>query len=273
MKKYILFAFTFLSFSLNAQINKIDHFFVSSPKAEKLFKLFKEELKLPVAWEYKTWGSFSSGAVSLGNVAFEFVSFDSVKTTKFDAIALEARQPTEEFILVLDSRKIAHDTIEYNTYKKKDGSIGGWSTLNLRNLLPEDAGLFICDYKERDMILKATTSDSAELIKQKGGSLGVIALKEIVVGSINPLNNKKELSKLPGVIQGKKEVYNFMQGASIRLIKSNVGSIEKIVIRIHSITAARKYLKLHNLLGRSSDASLYIDPKAIEGLTIELLSK
>jgi hypothetical protein len=272
MKKYILFGFIFFSFSLNAQINGIDHFFVSSPKAEKLFKFFKEELRLPVAWDYKTWGSFSSGAVSLGNVSFEFVFFDSVKITKFDAIALEARQSTEDFILVLDSSKVVHDTIEYNTYTKKNGSIGGWSTLTLRNLLPENAGLFICDYKERDQVLIAITRDSAELIKQKGGSLGIICLKEIVVGSLDPINNKKELSKLPGVIRDETEVYNFKKGASIRLIKSNVGSIEKIVIRIHSITAARKYLKLHNLLGRSSKNSLYIDPKAIEGLTIELVS-
>jgi hypothetical protein len=58
MEKLILFGFAFFSISLNAQINRVDHFFASSPKAEKLFKLFKEKLELPVAWEYQNWGSF-----------------------------------------------------------------------------------------------------------------------------------------------------------------------------------------------------------------------
>ncbi|MEP7255866.1 MAG: hypothetical protein ABI666_08805 [Ferruginibacter sp.] len=273
MKKYFLFAALFFSTSLYAQVNRVDHFFVSSPKAEQLFKLFRDELGLPVAWDYKDWGGFSSGAVALGNVSFEFVSFDSVKETKFDAIALEAHEPVEEFILVLDARKITHDTIEYSTYTKKDGSTGGWATLNLPKLLPEGAGLFICDYKERNSVVIANTRDSAELKKRKGGPLGVTALKEFVIASPDPASNKKELSKIPGIINNQTDLYSFSRGPSIRLIRSAHSRFEKIVIHVNSLTAAKEYLQSHKLLGSSSANSIYINPQAIEGLTVELVNK
>ena len=273
MKKYLLFATLFFSTCLYAQVNRVDHFFVSSPKAEQLFKLFKEELGLPVAWDYKNWGGFSSGAVTLGNISFEFVSFDSLQETKYDAMALEAREAVEEFILVLDARKVAHDTIEYSTYTKKDGSTGGWATLNLRNLLPPEAGMFICDYKERDRVVIATTRDSAELIKRKGGPLGVIRLQEIVVASPDPENNKKELLKIPGILNKKTDLISFSKGPALRLVRSTSGRIEKIIIRVYSLAVAKKYLQSHNLLGSSSANSIYINPQAIEGLTVELVDK
>src|SRR5687768_4762836 len=112
MKKYILLGLIFLATSLSAQINKIDHFLASSPKAETLFNLFKNKLELPVDWDYKTWGDFSSGAVTLGNVAFEFVYYKGVTKTTFDGVALEPKQTVEEIKNMLDEVKIMHDSIQ-----------------------------------------------------------------------------------------------------------------------------------------------------------------
>ena len=237
---------------LNAQVNRIDHFFVSSPKAEKLFKLFKDDLGLPVAWDYKNWGSFASGAVTLGNVAFEFVLFDSLTTTKFDAIALEPNRTVEELLPILDNNRIAHDSIEHNTYTKKDGSTGGWSTLNLRNLLPEEAGLFICDYKDRKGLDSAKRRDSAELVKRKGGPLGIISLKEIVVSSSDISNYKMKLLALPGISNTNTDLFSFRSGTSIRLSNSKTLGIEKIVIQIASLAKTKKYLKSKKMLGEVS---------------------
>jgi hypothetical protein len=272
MEKLILFGFAFFSISLNAQINRIDHFFVSSPKAEKLFQLFKEKLELPVAWEYQNWGSFASGGVSLGNVAFEFVSFDSLLTTKFDAIALEPRQSVEGFVLILDSNRIAHDSIEANTYKKKDGSIGGWSNLNLPNLLPKEVGIFICDYKQREEVKTANRKDSVELVKRKGGPLGVISLKEIVITSSDIISSKIKLSKLPGILIRSKELFSFNSGTSLRLKKSTTSGIEKIVILVNSLSKTKEYLKLNGLLENSSN-EIYMNSNAIEGLQIQFVDK
>ena len=273
MKKYFLFFTILISSYSDAQINKIDHFFASSPNAEKLFTLFKENLGLPVAWDYKNWGSFASGAVTLGNVAFEFVLFDSLTTTKFDAIALEPRQSVEELIPLLDYKQILHDSIEYNTYKKKDGSTGGWSTLNLKNLLPQEAGIFVCDYKDRKALASAKKRDSTELVKLKGGKIGIISLKEIVVISPNVNNYKMELLKLPGISNNKMDLFSFNSGPSIRMVNSDTPKIEKIVILVHSLASTKKYLASYNLLGKSSKKSIYMNSDSINGLLIEFVDK
>jgi hypothetical protein len=233
----------------------------------------KHQLRLPVAWDYANWGNFSSGAVSLGNVSFEFVFYKSVKKTKFDAIALEPRQHIEEFIVMLDSNKIEHDTIANHTFTNKDGSIGGWSTVNFRNFLPPGAGLFICDYKKRENMLLARLKNSTSLIKHKGGSLGIVSLKEIVIGSPDPLLNKPALEKLPGIIINKPDFYSFSEGAIIHLEKSDSSRIKKIVIQVHSLDAAKKYLQLHALLGKVSENGIYLNSEAVDGLSIEFVSE
>ena len=74
MKFFISLCFI-LSFTIGqAQVTKIEHFFASSPKPEKLFQFFSKELELPVLWDYQSWGDFASGGVTLGNVAFELVT-------------------------------------------------------------------------------------------------------------------------------------------------------------------------------------------------------
>lgn len=271
MRRSLFVGLLFSPFFLNGQVKRVDHFFASSPKAEKLFKLFKEELGLPVAWDYRNWGSFASGAVSLGNVSYEFVFFDSVGPTKFDAIALEPFQPVEEFILILEGRQILHDSIERNTYLKKDGSTGGWSTLNMRNLIPDPAGLFICDYKEREKVDSANRKDSLELIQRKGGPLGVILLKEIVVSAPDAINYESKLKKVPGIFQRGTNLFGFTSGTSIRLVNSNFSGIEKLVIAVYSIDNTKAYLELHGLLGNSSGRTAFLNPSAIEGLKIEFV--
>lgn len=273
MKPYFLFCLVFFVFNANAQINKIDHFYLSSPKADTLFNLFTNKLGLPTDWDYKSWGDFSSGAVSLGNVAFEFVFYNGVTKTSFDGIALEPKQSVEEIIEVLNNAKVMHDTIVANTFVMSNGKIGGWSNMSFKNLLPDEAGLFICDYKNREQISLYRKKSSDTLKSNNGGPLGVLSLKEIVIGSTNFSMHKNELVKLPGINSNKDNVYSFKEGPSIRLTNSTTNGFEKIVIKVRSVDQARKYLKSQNLIGKSSKNSVYIDQKAIDGLIIELIDK
>ena len=270
MKQIISYGLLFASSFLYAQVNKIEHFFLSSPRADSLFHFFNAKLGTPAVWDYNNWGSFSSGAVSLGNVAFEFVSYPGVTITRFDGIALEPKQPLEEFIKILDHNKVSHDTIEANTYVSNDGSIGGWSNLNLKNLLPDEAGLFICDYKKRDQIFKNRQTSADSLKKNNGGPLGILFLKEIVIASTNYRSQTVELAKLPGIKRNAHNLFSFEQGPSIRLKNSNLNGIEKIVLKVNSLEETKKYLKSKNLLGAISKNSIFIDPGSIDGLLVEL---
>lgn len=270
MKKCILLGLIFFASSLKAQINKVDHFYASSPKAETLFNLFKNKFRMPVDWDYKSWGDFSSGAVTLGNIAFEFVYYKGVPKTTFEGIGLEPQQSVEEIQIILDEATIMHDTIEPNTFVMKNGKLGGWSNMSLKNLLPAEAGLFICDYKNREEISFYRNKSADTLKNNNGGPLGVLFLKEIVIGSTNISLNKKELAKLPGIQVNKDDVYSFKDGPSIRLINSTINGFDKIVIKVSSVENAKKYLKSQNLLGNSTKNSVFIDTNSTDGLIIEL---
>lgn len=263
----------FFSDALNAQVTKVEHFYLSSTRADSLFRLFNTNLGMPVVWDYQTWGEFSSGGVSLGNVVFEFVSYQGVTETKFEGIALEPKQSVEEFIEILDANKVSHDTIESNTYVLKDGTIDGWSTLTLRNILPEEAGIFICDYKRRDQVFNNRQASADSLKNNNGGPLGILLLKEIVIGSTDDACCSLELAKLPGIKKSKSNTFGFEQGPSLRIVKSNINGIEKIVLKVHSLKVAKKYLKSKGLLGPGSISSIFIDPGGVDGLLIELTEK
>jgi len=269
IRKLVIIWIVSIPFSLNAQVNKIDHFFASSSKAEALFNLFKTKFELPVEWDYKTYGNFSSGAVTLGNIAFEFVNYKDVGKTKFEGIALLPQQSVEEIMKILDDAKVNHDTIEPNTYVMSNGNIAGWSNMGVKNILPEEITLFIYDYKNRQELSQSIKKTQDSLINKKGGPLGVVLLKEIVIGSNKWSLHKNELIKLPGINLNDNNLYGFREGPSIRLVNSNNNGIEKIIIKVHSVEIAKKYLKSQNLLGNSTRNSVFIDSTSIDGLSIE----
>ena len=271
MYKLVFLTLLFFTIRLEAQITKVEHFYMSSPQAEKYFKLFKDQLGLPVVWDYKEWGGFSSGGVTLGNVVFEFVWYDGVKQTKFEGIALEPKQPVQTFIKDLDKLGIAHDSISVNSKMNASGNLVGWDNLSLYGVLPSEAGLFICDYKQRDMIARGRAQAIAALQEANGGPLGVIAMKEFVILTTDIDAYKSSIAKLPGVTSQKENLFSFSEGPAIRLSPSERNIIEKIVIQVKSIEQAKNYLKSINLLGKVDSNSVYLDELAMDGLKIELV--
>jgi hypothetical protein len=271
MKKLILLPLILLALHSSAQITKIEHFFVSSPTAEKLFNFFRDQFRLPVIWNYQQWTGFASGGLSLGNVAFEFVVYEGITETKFAGIALEPKQHLEEFIIELDKKLIGHDSIQNNTYVNTSGVLVGWSNLGLPGLLPAEANLFICDYKNREGILnnRKKGSDSLQLIQ--GGPLGIIGLKEIVISSSDLEKHAKELSKLPGIRKDNHHLFSFEAGPSIRLEKSTKSGINKIIIQVKSLGNAKKFLRAQQLLGKVEARSIYLNDLHIDGLQVELV--
>ena len=278
MRKILLLVFILsVSILIHAQINKIDHFNVSSPNAEKLFNFFREELSLPVVWNNKIKGRYASAAVWLGNVSLEFVTPRDTNKTRFDGIGLEPRQSAKKILPLLNSAKISHDSIQSYTFTttNKNGlsEVISFSILSLENVLPNETDFFICDYKHREHFAldRTLAADSLKIIN--GGPLGIMFLREIVVGCKDLSLYKNELAKLPGIKEQKVNLFSFNSGPPIRLIRADSPGIKKIIIEVSSIYSAKKYLESKNLLDDSSRNSVSINPQAIDGLTIVLAEK
>jgi hypothetical protein len=272
MKTLLLIVFSASNIFAHAQITRIEHFFASSPHAEKLFHFFSKDLRLPIVWNYQTWGDFSSGGVTLGNVAFELVHSKESKTW-FDGIALEPHQPVEEFIKELDKKGIAHDTIQPNTWTNDKGVLVGWSTLGVQNILPEESNLFICDYKARDLVLSGRNKGADKLQQLNGGALGIISMKEIVIGTTGYRKYKQHLKRLPGINKKRNGLFVFSEGPAIRLHSAAQNSNEKIVVSVRSLAAAKEFLQSKSWLGEVTQKSIFILPQVVDGLKIELVNE
>lgn len=273
MKYFIALCFILLVTVTYAQVNKIEHFFASSPKAEQLFQFFSKELELPVLWYYQTWGGFSSGGVTLGNVAFEFVNYKGADTTAFNGIALEPRYHMEEFEKELDKLGIAHDTIDNsNVLKDSTEALRGWSLFTPKDVLPNEANLFVCDYKNRQGVANNRKNGANKLNEINGGGLGVISLQEIVVGATEVKKYDQQLKKFPD-IRKSNDLFSFNEGPALRLQQSSKNGILKIVVTIRSLKNAKAFLDSKKLSGKVNAGSIFILPAAIDGLQIELVEE
>ena len=272
MKNILLISFAFISLSVHSQISKIEHFYTSSPHAQELHNLFTNQLGLPVVWSYKTYSTFASGGVSLGNVVFEFVKSDSDSTSVSNGIALEPIQSAIDILTILKSADISHGQVDPNYYNLPDGTKKlAWSTLSLNQLLPDSINLFICDYVYRETIENGRNKASSKLVNNNGGILGVEYLKEIIIGTEEIRNFKNELIKLPGIKKEKDNLFTFSLGPGLRLKSSNNGMFFRILIKVKSIDNVKKQLQAMDISTIKTDKGLMLDIKILSGIQIELI--
>ncbi|MFC2089743.1 hypothetical protein ACFLT1_03125 [Bacteroidota bacterium] len=259
MKRNILIPILFLfSLSINAQINKIEHFYISSPHSEDLYTIFTTEFNLPVVWDYQTFGAFSSGAVTFGNVVFEFVSNSSEQNSVYYGIALEPNQTASEVEPILDSFNISHGLTEKYPLLIDDGEINvGWTNISLNHMLPDLVNLFLCDYHDREFIKYGREEAANHLRKIKGGILGIEYLKELVVGTEEPRRYLNELTKVPGT-KNEDNVIIFSEGPDLKLIKSDIPFIG-LLIKVRSIENAKNQLHILGIAIKVTDKGLILD--------------
>jgi len=270
--RYIFLVLVFFNaIKIKAQINQIDHIYAVAPIPDKSFFFFTKELGLPVVWDSKVNGQYASFSVWLGNVYLEFVSEDSTKNAQFEGIGLEPLQSIKDILPVLDENKVSHRNPEEGI---------GWTAIDLLNIFPPEIDFYIIDYnnKKRTDLNRSVANDSLENIK--GGPLGVMFLKEIVIASNNFSTCKAALNRIPGIKTSGDDLFSFNKGPSIKLVnytndatQSSDTGIIKIVIRVRSVDTAMHYLGSKKILGKSSKDSVYIDPASVNGLLVELVDK
>lgn len=275
--KYILIVIGFLyCTSASAQVDKIEHFYIRSPQSEKLYHFFKANFQLPVIAEYQDvpGATFEAGALSLGNVVLEIAKFEDETRTMFEGIGLQPQGSAENAVKRLDAAGVVHDSIQSLsiTLNKGEWDIP-FKIFGIHNMLPEKVNLFYCDYIDRKEIYKNRKDASDSLALLQGGPLGIIGVKDIVVGCNKVAAYSDKLSKLPGIKKEANNRFTFESGPSIQLINSNNAGFEKIIITINSLANAKSYLQAKKILGRATKSSVFIDPQAIDGLTIELVEK
>ena len=132
---------------------------------------------------------------------------------------------------ILDSSEIEYGSIE----KAKD-----WHLLSLKKLIPDSINLFLCDYKNRDLVKQGRKKAISQLEKSHGGSLGILFLSEIIIGTNQSKKFQTELLKIPGIDQ-KDNTFSFSEGPSITLIPSDSFSFG-LLIKVNSLEKVKTEL-------------------------------
>lgn len=272
--KHLFIVISFLHCSsAMAQFDKVDIFFVDSPKAEELFNFFKATFRLPTVWDYQSYGPHvSSGGLTLGNVVIEFQKTEHTAGTEFKGMTLQPLSSAENTVTMLDAANVKHDAIMPSVFTLDNGlKDTTWEIVQLENLLPDNVEFLFCDYKHRNQIQKGRKDASDSLSLLRGGPLGILGVKDIVIACNNLSIYSNELLKLPGLKKENNSRFTFQSGPAMQLVNGDKTGIKKIVISVSSIAKVKKYLQSKSMLGGATKNSIFIDPQITDGLTIEFV--
>jgi hypothetical protein len=109
-------------------VKQLDHIIVRADDPQPLFKLLSETLQLPIAWPLRSYPSFTSGGVTLGNLYLEVLSVAARRESsshhspdaRFAAFAFEA-DPLAQAAKELVRRKIPHGPATPYVQREADG--------------------------------------------------------------------------------------------------------------------------------------------------------
>lgn len=259
-----------------ALLVRVDHFYATSPKAEAYFNFFRDTLGLAVAWPYKNYGDFASGALSVGNTVLEFATWAVAEgetlPTEWKSVAFEPGGDTRTAVAELKIRGISHSTPDVNTYRDSAGrEVVGWTNTDLTGLSPSGV-VFICDYADRSGIHEDHKTAHDELVRRNGGPLGVMAVKEIVLQVTDLAKATVQWRSLVATpMQESDGLFSFGDGPGIRLVQAEKAGIREIVIGVRSVGDARLFLAERGLLEPGEVGRVSIARNALGGLHVTLL--
>lgn len=274
-----LFGFVlFLANSVSSQnadeatpVTRIDHFFAEYGALDEMLTLLQETLELPEAWPMQDFGSFASGAVSLGNVSFEVVRFgqSDADRARFRGIALEPAGDTEALVGWLSERGIEHG--QPRPFPPEGTPM--WENTSLPGLIPETTYVFVCDYKYRAEVLASQESSQAALGENDGGPLGLIRARELVVESTDLERSRKAWSDLGLSVNrdGEALVVEFESGPVVRIRQGPENRFSGLVLDVRSLDEAAGFLRENDLLGDERNGTLTLSPDAVADLNIILV--
>lgn len=262
-----------ISHPLPPTITQIDHLMVQVPDSATVYRIFSEELELPVAWQMVDYGSFSTGGVSFGNVNMELL--ESSWLTKLQGqvpwntgivgIAFEPSSSLEATTTILEKGGVAHSAVMPFNTEMNGTRYTLWNNLNLERFMPGSM-IFYCKYTfDQDKFRQHMQS---ALASKDGGPLGVIGLKEIVIEYADEpvLQNWQML--VPAAPGDQPYLRNGGNGIIIRLIRSDRNAISSIVVQVKSLERAKTVLQEKGLLGTFTNRNVTINPSAVSGLQV-----
>ena len=256
-------------------IRQIDHIMIESPRADDLFSLLTDTLALPVVWPMQEHTDFASGGVSAGNMSIEVArpqdepGQDSAGGfgARVHGIACEPHSLAQA-IAGLDERGIHHSDPDPYVITRSDGTP---RTLWRWVYLPHwgDTLVYLCDY-EPDISTRETRRRMLD--HRDGGALGLVAVKEVAIGTTDLDGGHRYWSQLlapaPEVSAG---TWQVGEGPALRLVPHHRDTVLSVTIQVASLIRAKAALQEHGIRGDTADGEASIAQEAVQGLDVRIV--
>jgi hypothetical protein len=250
-------------------VRQIDHVYVPLDDARTAFTFLTEGLKLPEAWPFADYGFFGSGGVSLGNVNLEVLQGNNLPggcpqhPARVTGIAFEPAVEIDELMRAFDSRGIPH-TLPM-PYVPAGSQAPLWTNVGF----DVTEGAFVCKY-HFDVAARRKQLKN-ELDARSGGSLSVIQVAELVIGTRDQQRSIGRWSRLlDPFAQAATDLWSVGSGPAIRLVPSSTDAVEYLVLRVRSLDEARDGAETAAIEVEDVDGGLSVAPKELGGLVLQL---
>jgi hypothetical protein len=261
-------------------VRRIDHIMIRTGQPRELFALFAEVLELPIAWPLATRGGVASGGASFGNVNVEAIQFpdQTGSDTKLVGFGFEP-SALDTALAELRRRNIRYGEPRGFYSTMSDGSRRTlWTNVTLLDLSDADRPgnatmhVFLSEYapayvnieQRRERLLR-------ELAASAGGSLGVEAVEEVIIGTTDLQATSKVWERLLGPQRASaRGLWHVGDGPAIRLVEASENSLQELVVSVASLQRAEAFLRSRDMFERNEDGIIISSP-AIRGVTIRLV--
>jgi catechol 2,3-dioxygenase-like lactoylglutathione lyase family enzyme len=265
-------------------IRQIDHIMIRAGDPRELYTFFVDTLQLPVAWPLTSpRAGVMTGGVGFGNVNVEAILFpgQTDPQPRLLGVAFDP-SPLDESVRELTRRGLTSGERRPLVAVGPDGvSRTLWTNVTLRQFSdsdnPADATLhmFLSEYSptyvnvdERRARLRAQLVDSA------GGPLGVVEVKEVIIGVIDVETAQRLWQRLlDPTPSAATNTWRIGAGPALRLVRASENRVQALLIRVASLERARTFLRTNNLLGADTAGQVTIDPSKIGGLDFRLVER
>jgi hypothetical protein len=290
---------------MQALIKRIDHIMIRVNDAiyDQVFSLFAETLQLPVAWDiHNFYPPFKAGGIMAGSINMEIFRSGEQPLYPGQAqlygIALEA-VPIVEALQEMTRRGIPHlppyaipqgnlskrgefYTLIYvgellgsdlsRLFHSEQMGLGAIDSLIFDQLF-HNGTVFLCEYDPTFWsIPQRREQNKVQMQAAHGGSLGLVDVRELVVGTTNLTQAREQWQRLFAPLAPINEnEWQFQGGPALRLVPHERDEIAAMTWRVASLERAYTFLQSKGMLGKTTAHQIIIAPETMYGLEIRLV--
>ena len=265
-------------------IRQIDHIMIRTGDPRELYAFFADTLQLPIAWPITSpRAGVMTGGVGFGNVNVEAIQFPGQADPRPRLLGF-AFEPSalDESLLALKRRGLTSGERRPLVATGPDGSKRTlWTNVTLPQFSDSDSPadatihIFLGEYSPTYVNVDERRARlRAELVNSGGGPLGVVDVKEVIIGAVDMEMARRLWQRLlDPTPSATSNMWQIGSGPAVRLVPASENRLQALLIRVASLERASAFLREKQLLGVQGAGQVTIEPSKIGGLDLRLVER